>query len=133
MIIDLLPGAKTDLRALRESNPDAFAAVMAFLEEAEADESLIDKFTTYGNVQIGESVINVKRWAAASVVGNLLRIRILNTPATVYRIVYGYDWQTRRMGILAVVHKDDFDYEIKGELADRIQNDWYVATDGRST
>jgi hypothetical protein len=135
MPIDLLPGEKADLKALRLSDPDALAAVMAFLQEAEAEtnDDLIKKCTTHGNVQIGSSRVNVKAWAAARRTDNLFRFRILDTPATVYRIPYGYDWHSRRIGILAIVHKDNFDYAISGDLADRIQDDWFSATDGRST
>jgi hypothetical protein len=133
MAIDLLSGAQTDLLALRRSDPEAFAAVVAFLEEAAVDDELIQKFTTYGNVVINLSEVNVKRWVQASGIGNLFRIRILNTPATVYRVIYGYDWRSGRIGILAVVHKDNFTYEITGQLADRIRDDWFSATNGLYT
>jgi mRNA-degrading endonuclease RelE of RelBE toxin-antitoxin system len=132
-IVDLLPGARTDLRALRQSDPDALAAVVAFIQEAEVDDELIEKCTTTGNVQIGANRINVKPWAAARRTDNLFRFRILDSPATGYRVVYGYDWHTRRIGILAIVSKDNFDYEISGALADRIYEDWRRATDGRPT
>ena len=131
--IDLLPGAQADLRALRQSDPDALAVVLAFIQEAEVEDELIDKCTTNGNVQIGANRVSVKAWAAARRTDNLFRFRILDSSATVYRIVYGYDWHTRRIGILAVVHKENFDYEISGALADRIYDDWRRATDGRST
>jgi mRNA-degrading endonuclease RelE of RelBE toxin-antitoxin system len=134
MAIDLFPGAKADLAILRRSNPEALAVIAVFLQEADADDELIEKCTTYGDNSVGSSRINVKPWVAARRQSdNLFRFRILDTPATVYRIVYGYDWHTRRIGILAVVHKDDFDHEISGELADRIQADWHRATDDRST
>lgn len=134
MSIDILPGAKTDLAALRQSDPPAFAAVAVFLEEANADLTLIDKCTTHGDNTIGQSRINVKAWVAARREGdNLFRIRILETPATVYRVVYGFDWRSRRIGILAVVHKDRFGYGTSGELADRIQDDWHRATGGLGT
>jgi mRNA-degrading endonuclease RelE of RelBE toxin-antitoxin system len=134
MAIDLLPGAKADLAILRRSNPEALAVIAVFLQEADTDDELIEKCTTYDDNSIGSNRINVKPWVAARRQSdNLFRFRILDTPATIYRIVYGYDWHTRRIGILAVVHKDDFDYEISGELADRIQADWHRATDNRST
>jgi mRNA-degrading endonuclease RelE of RelBE toxin-antitoxin system len=130
----LSSGAEADLEALQESGPDALAAVVAFLEEADADPDLINKCTTKGNVQFGATQVNVKPWAAARRTdNNLFRIRVLDTPATVYRIVYGFDWHSRRVCVLAVVHKDDFDYELCNELAVRIQDDWHTATDGRYT
>lgn len=133
--IDVLPGAKVDLAALKQSDPDALAVIVAFLEEADADKELIDRCTTHGDVVIGSTSVNVKGWVKArGSIGNLWRIQLLEIPEVIrYRTIYGYDWHTRRIGILAVVHRDDFNYEISGELADRIQADWDRATDGRST
>lgn len=134
MPLDLLPGAKADLAVLRNADPKVFATVVAFLEEADADDELIDKFTDHGDVTIGRYLANVKPWVLArQSADNLFRIRVLNTPATVYRVVYGFDWHTRRIGILAVVHKDQFDYGLSSEIAIRIQSDWDCATGGRRT
>jgi hypothetical protein len=130
MPIDLLSGAQIDLLKLRRSDPNAFAAVLAFLAEAAADEKLIEKCTTYGNVHLNLIEVNVKRWVEARGIGNIFRIRILNTPATMYRVIYGFDWRSGRFGVLAVVHKGGFNYEITGELADRIRDDWFSATNG---
>src|SRR5882762_983760 len=134
MPVDLLSGAIADLATLRRVNPDAHATVVAFLQEADADEELIDKCTSEGTVEIGPYRVSARPWHAARRAGdNLFRFRVLDTSATVYRIVYGHDWRAHRIGILAVVHKDRFDYEISGSLADRIRNDWRCATDGRAT
>ena len=135
MPIDVLPGAKSDLKALKVSDPDAMAAIVAFLEEADADPKLIDKCTTHGAVVIGSVSVNVKGWVEARrEIGNLWRIRFLDDPKTSrYRMIYGYDWHTRRVGILAVVPRSKETYEIPSVLADRIQADWERATDGRST
>jgi hypothetical protein len=133
MSIDVLPGAVHDIALLEVSDPEALAVVLTFLQEAEAESRLIDQFTSYGNVDLGKFRVNVKPWVLARATDNLFRIRILDTPATVYRVVYGYDWRQRRIGILAIIHKDLFDYEIDSQIADRIFNDWYVATDGQPT
>lgn len=133
MRIDVLPGALSDISLLEQEDPEALATVLTFLEAAEADARLIDKFTSYGNVDLGRFRANVKPWVRARTTDNLFRIRVLDTPATVYRVVYGYDWRRRRIGILAILHKDLFDYEINSQIADRIFNDWYVATDGQPT
>jgi len=133
MPIDVLPGALDDIAHLERTDPKALAVVLAFLQEAEADAELIDKFTSYGNVDLGKFRVNIKPWVLARATDNLFRVRILDTPATLYRVVYGYDWRQRRIGILAIVHKDLFDYEIDGQIADRIFDDWYIATDGQPT
>ena len=129
MIIGVLPGALDDIRALKVSDPGALAVVMTFLQEAEADPELLTKFTSYGKVKINETTADIKRWVAARGIGNIFRIRILDTPATNYRVIYGFDWRSRKIGLLAVRHKDEFNYEITGKLADRIRDDWRSASD----
>jgi len=133
MPIDVLPGAEEDIERLEAADPDALSAVLAFIEEAEADAELETKLTTVGNVQFGDFLVNIRRWVLAQSSGNLLRLRILDTPATVYRVVYGFNWRRRRVGVLAIVHKDKFDYEIDSRLARRILADWNTATDGEPT
>jgi mRNA-degrading endonuclease RelE of RelBE toxin-antitoxin system len=129
MVIGVLPGALEDIRALKASDPAALAAVMTFLQEAEADPDLLTKFTGFGKVKINQTTADVKRWVAARGIGDFFRIRILDTPATSYRVIYGWDWRSKKIGLLAVKHKDEFSYEITGELADRIRDDWRRATD----
>ena len=133
MPIDVLAGALDDIAQLKSKDPAALAVVFAFLQEAEEDTQLIAKFTTRGDLDIGKYCVNAKPWVRARATDNLFRIRILNTQATSYRVVYGYDWRQRRIGILAIVHKEKFDYGINGDLADRIFNDWHTATAGQST
>ena len=132
--IDLLPGARTDLADLRIADPDAVAAIIAFLQEAKADAELLDKFTTHGDVKIGSFKANVKGWVVAkSGANNLFRFRVLDTPATRYRVIYGYDWRTRRIGILGISHKDHFDYDITTDFGRRIVADWRDATGEQDT
>jgi mRNA-degrading endonuclease RelE of RelBE toxin-antitoxin system len=133
MPIDILPGAENDIELLEQTDPAALAVVLAFLDEARADAKLIDKFASRGDINLRQFRANVKPWVRARATDNLFRIRILDTPATVYRVVYGYDWRKRRIGILAILHKEAFDYEIDSQIAERIFNDWYVATEGQPT
>lgn len=118
--------AKEDIRALRRSDPDAAAAVLVTLAQIQADPLAIDKLTTYGDNQFGSQLTNVKPWEVAQRrKKNLWRFRALNTPATSYRIFYGYHWPTQHLCVLAVVHKDDFDYDnLNTDIARRILRDW---------
>lgn len=134
MALDLLPGAISDLRALRATDPQSWATIISFLQEVDSYPRLIDVLTTHGNIQIEKFQLNVKAWVQARRKScNLYRLRILNSPATSYRVVYGYEWRSRRLGVLAVVHKDEFDYELCSDTADRIFNDWERAAGGRDT
>ena len=132
--IDLLPGARRDLDRLRKEDPDAFAVIFTFLQEAGVDRTLIDKFTSHGDIEIGQFDANVKGWVEARSAGaNLFRFRVLNTPATRYRVIYGYDWLTRRIGILGIADKEHFDYDITSDFGRRIVADWRHATGGKRT
>lgn len=123
--VDVHDSAKRDLLELAAVDPDAWATVVVVLEQLKADPCAIDKLTTYGDNPIGSSLLNVKPWESAKGRGNLWRFRILNTPATNYRVVYGYQWQTRQLCVLAVVKKEEFDYDDHdSEIANRILRDW---------
>jgi hypothetical protein len=59
---------------------------------------------------------------------------VLDTPATRYRIVFGYHWRIRKIVILAIVHKEDLTYDnLNSEIAKRILADWYEFTGGEAT
>ena len=126
MHIDIHESAEADIDRLWQTDPKAAAAVLATLEQLDADPRLVDKLTTHGNNPLGANEINVKRWQRIrSRQGDLWRLRALNTPATSHRVVYGYQIQTRQICVLGVVHKDEFDYDNPSNpLAQRIINDW---------
>lgn len=123
--LDVHLHAKEDIRQLRETDLQAAAAVLVTLEQIQYDPAAIDKLTTYGNNDVGTVTLNVKRWQRARGSGNLWRFRVLDTPATSYRVVYGYHYQTRQLCVLAVVHKESFDYDnLNSDIARRIIADW---------
>ena len=133
MSVDYSPGAELDMAALDRADPDAYDVIVVFLAEADNDPKLIERFTTPGDGELGEWRYTIARWQAARRIANFFRIRVLDSPATSYRIVYGYDWFQHRCCVLAVVHKELFDYEPKSELGDRIVKDWREYTGGRKT
>jgi hypothetical protein len=123
--IDVHLHAQGDLDSIWESDPEAAATVLAVLEQLEADPRMIDKLTTYGDNSVGATVINVKRWQSMRRKADLWRFRALDTPATSYRVIYGYQWQTQQLCVLAIVHKEKFNYDdLDSHLAFRILADW---------
>ena len=124
MHIDVHVHAKEDLDRLWRGNRGAAAKVVAVLQEMQADPNLVEKLTRHGDSVVGAAHLNVKRWQKAKPVGSLWRFRILDSPATSHRVVYGYHYQTRQLCVLAVVHKDEFDYELNSDLSRRILADW---------
>lgn len=124
MHIDLHEHAAEDLRRLKAADPRGVAAVVVALEQIEADPRAIDKLTTHGDNDFGPLKIGVRQWQAAKGKANIWRFRVFDSPATVYRVIYGYHWQTRQVCVLAVVRKEEFDYELTSDIAKRILVDW---------
>ncbi|MDR1661221.1 MAG: hypothetical protein LBR95_02165 [Azoarcus sp.] len=125
MFIDIHEHAKQDIKTIRAKNVNAAATILTVLEQIEADPLAIDKLTTHGNNTFDEHNINVKQWQTMKRKGNLWRFRVLDTPATKYRIIYGYHYQTRQICVLAVVEKGEFNYDdTTSNLAKRIISDW---------
>lgn len=127
--IDITTGARDDLGNVWKDNPEAAATITVMLEQLQADPKVLDKLTTKGDNTIGDYQINVKPWEKAKPRGNLWRFRILDTPATSHRIIYGYHWQTRQLCIFAIVDKDmpleEFDYDnLNSDIAKRVLADW---------
>lgn len=125
MHIDVHNHAKQDLDQLWHDNPSAAASVEVVLEQLAADPRVIDKLTTYGDNAVGQNLINVKSWQKVRSIANLWRFRILETPATTYRIIYGYHWQTSQLCVFAVVKKETYDYDdLESSINQRILADW---------
>lgn len=123
--INVHENAVKDILALRSADKHAAAIVLSTLEQLKADPDVIDKLTTFGSNNIGSVRLGVKRWESMRHRANLWRFRVFDTPATNYRVIYGYHWQTRQLCILAVVHKEDFDYDdLNSDIARRIASDW---------
>jgi len=133
MALDYSSGAEADLANLDATDPEAHDLILVFLEEADVDQKLIDRFTTRGDGTLGKWHFNIKQWEATRGVANLYRIRVLDSPATDYRVVYGYDWLQRRICVLAIAHKELFNYEPSSDLGGRILKDWCEYTGGRKT
>lgn len=118
--------AADDLRALALTDRQAVATILVFLQELKnAPQNAIDLLTTRGNNEFKDFKFNVDDWKSAAKFGNLWRLRILETPATVYRVIYGYNWKAKQLCVLAIVKKDEYDYDdLKTLINQRIITDW---------
>jgi hypothetical protein len=135
MDLDVHENAELDLDELWDSQPHAAAALDVTLDEICADADVIKHLTGRGDVKIGTQQLNIKGWVTARRRdSNLARIRVLDTPATRYRIVFGYYWRIHKIVILAIVHKDDLTYDnLNSKIAKRILADWHEFTGGEAT
>ena len=129
MHIDVHPNFEKDLDELWETNPRCAATLTVILEAIQDDPRALDKLTTYGEVQFGKNRVGVKNWKSIGVQRNIWRLRAFDSPATNYRAIYGYHYQTKQLCVLAVVNKDEFDYDDHdSDIVQRIINDWCVIT-----
>lgn len=125
IVIDIHLNARADIQAIALSDKKAASAVIVALEHAATDPNILDKLTTHGDNGVGGLRLGVKQWLSMKRSANLWRFRIFDTPATMYRVIYGYQWQTRQVLILAVVHKEHFNYDDhNSDIVRRIVNDW---------
>ena len=123
--VDVHEHAVEDISLLRKTNVRVAAEVLALLDHIEADPRAIDKLTTRGNNHFGAARIGVKRWESVWRRDGLWRFRMFDTPATGWRVIYGYNSKTRQICVLAVVKKEDFDYDDhESPIAKRILEDW---------
>jgi len=119
--------AGDDLEKVWRTDPECAAEILVVLEQLKADPKFIDILTTRGNVDFGETRLNIKVWEKVKKYTNLWRFRILDNVATSYRIVYGYDYRYRLVWVLAIVHKkeEDFSYDdLSAKISRRILSDW---------
>ena len=134
MKIEVLSGATSDLWAMAAGSPQAAAAVVALLQELSADFSVLEAVTERADIWLGRLRISVAPWRAARERrNNLSRIRILDSPATSFRMIVGFDWRQRRAAVLAVLPKDEHTYEIFSDRGRRIVAEWREFTAGRDT
>lgn len=118
MRVQLHVDAQADLERLWEQDEEAAATIQVTLEEADVDPRVIDKLTQHGDNELPSGQeLNVKRWVKASraLKRDVWRLRVLNSPATSYRIVYGFHIQHRQIYVLGITHKETFEYD---DLAD---------------
>ena len=134
MKIEVLSGATSDLWAMAAGSPQAAAPVVALLQELSADSSVLEDVTERADIWLGRLRISVAPWRAARERrNNLSRIRILDSSATGFRVIIGFDWRQRRAAVLAVLPKDEHTYEIFSDRGRSIVAEWREFTAGRDT
>lgn len=131
--IDVHKSAIEDLHNLKASDLEAFSDIVVLIQELKVDpDETIDWLTTHGDTDANSFDINAKQWLAVrKIANNLWRLRLLGMPgsystaASKYRIIYGYHYQTRQLCILAIVKREEFDYDdLTTPINQRIIRDW---------
>lgn len=129
IILNVHENAASDLESIALTDPEAAAEIFAILSQLENDPNFLDKLTTHGNVGIGDNNLNIKQWLKPGKSQNLWRFRALDTEATDYRVLYGYYYPTKLFFVLAIVHKENYDYDdLNSDINKRILADWTEST-----
>lgn len=125
MRVAIHDNAVADLERLWSSDEKSAARIEAFIEVARDDPRIAQTLTTHGDTMFGSVSVNCKRWVSVGRSENLWRLRILDTPAQNYRIVYGYYYPHKELWILAIVNRKDMDYDdASSPVFSRIIADW---------
>ncbi|MCH8071674.1 MAG: hypothetical protein IIA09_06985 [Proteobacteria bacterium] len=105
--------AEEDLERLLEDEPQAAGAILAFLQELRGDPDLLDCLTITDFGKYGEERFSATSWWNEQPQRNLWRVKIwdLENQGLQYRIIYAYAGQPRKYHVLAVVDRDNIDYD----------------------
>jgi len=123
------PEARGDLDGLRAVAPAARLRLLAFLEQLQADLTLLNALTIhdYGsdqdNAQFNVSKIQSLWNAQGRTPGkDLWRLKLwdLEKQGLRYRVIYAYEIRRQRHHILGVINRKDFNYEPDHPFTKRI-------------
>lgn len=114
--------AADDLRQLMAQDRFAGGKVLALLQQAKCDPSIIDSLLDHDFGAEHTAPYHVSKWQEFWRVGyDLWRLKIWTEPkgSLRYRIVYAYEPRTLQYHVLAIVHRN-FNYERDHEITQRI-------------
>lgn len=108
--------ATADLRKIRASDPEAFGRLYALLEQLRSTPSWVDRLldNNFGSDRSGP--LAVMKWIGAHKAParlNLWRLKFweLERAELKYRVIYLYNWPDKSYNVMAVVQRDEFDYD----------------------
>lgn len=105
---------KEDFRRIRVRSPSAVGRILAALESAEEDETLLQNLHSKHYRTYGDHDVDVKQWVLANKLGYALsRFRFfhLEENGFVYRVIYALDDLYDECHVLAILRRDEVDYD----------------------
>lgn len=114
--------ARDDLEQLWNEERDAAVRILAFLQECEGNQDLLDRLTQHDFGTYGIHDFHVSRWQERWRKGdNLWRLKVwdLEDKGLRYRVIYAFIPQTRQYHVLAIAPRS-FDYDKGHPLYRRI-------------
>lgn len=124
-MIEVHNDATDDLYNVQKTNPDDFFKLVAFIQQLKADKHLTSKLLENGYGSDWSEPISVKKWISTSKIERIplwrLRSMELERHGLKYRFIYFYHYPTKKYIIMAIVHRDEFDYDdTSNEIRKRI-------------
>ncbi|WP_211242759.1 hypothetical protein [Sinimarinibacterium sp. CAU 1509] len=118
---------KLDLEELWNSDPEAAADIVTFLEEAKTNQQILDDLTRSRFIRYGKAPY--QPYSAQHFVAlrypryNIWRLKFLELESLKkYRILYAFHSGEHRYYVLAIVRRDKYDYELNNPITKRIQS-----------
>lgn len=103
-----------DLAGIKANDADAYAKILALIRQLRADINLHTKLTDHGFGQNKLEAISVSKWLNVWKQGkDLWRLKFweLEQQQLQYRIIYLYLIAEARFVVMAIVKRDEFDYD----------------------
>ncbi len=117
------PDAVRDLADLKATSREAYARILALLEQIKNDPRLLEALLDHDFGADRRESFNVKRFESQWHSGrNLWRLKAweLDRHGLPYRVVYGYEIKRQRYHILGVIHHKGFNYESNHPFTQRV-------------
>lgn len=124
-MIEVHNDATDDLLGIKKSNVDDFYKLVAFIQQIKTDKHLTSKLLENGYGSDWSEPISVKKWISTSKIEHIplwrLRSMELEKHRLKYRFIYFYHYPTKKYIIMAIVRRDEFDYDdTNNEIRKRI-------------
>lgn len=106
-----------------EEAPDSAATLLGLFEQLKADEDLLDRLTQHGFGRPSADPFGVSRWQQFWNHPHnldLWRLKAFDTHIQHYRVIYAVFPRTMEHVVLAIVHRDDFDYAADHPVTRRV-------------
>ena len=114
--------ATQDLRALRQTEPQAAGRILALLEQISGDQSLLERLTDHDFGARSSAEFHVSKWQSQWRQGHdLWRLKVwdLEQAGVRYRIVYAYMPAKQNYHVLAIAPRE-FDYDENHPIGKRV-------------
>ena len=107
--------ATQDLINIKKIDNNGFMRLLAFIEQLRSDNRLISKLLDHGYGNDRDGPVSVKKWLSIQKFERQpvwrLRAWDLEKQGLKYRIIYLYYWRDQEYIILAIVHRNNLNYD----------------------